>query len=96
MSIDKMANIYGGVGFWFMARSRMLLGVGLPLIFVPIMAAVQTDQASALMNAAQHPRRLDRGLHRLQRADTPPAVGHRRPLEDPATSRLDVRTRFTA
>jgi MFS transporter, DHA2 family, multidrug resistance protein len=39
----------------------MLLGVGLPLIFVPIMAASydgiaqsKTDQASALMNAARN------------------------------------------
>jgi MFS transporter, DHA2 family, multidrug resistance protein len=44
-----------------MARSRMLLGVGLPLIFVPIMAASydgiaqsKTDQASALINAARN------------------------------------------
>jgi DHA2 family multidrug resistance protein len=56
-----MTNVYGDLGFWFMARSRMLLGVGLPLIFVPIMAASydgiqpsKTDQASALINAARN------------------------------------------
>src|ERR1700686_4830455 len=56
-----MTNVYGDLGFWFMARSRMLLGVGLPLIFVPIMAASydgipqsMTDQASALINAARN------------------------------------------
>jgi DHA2 family multidrug resistance protein len=58
-SMYSMTNVYGDLGFWFMARSRMLLGVGLPLIFVPIMAAFydgippsKTDQASALINAA--------------------------------------------
>src|ERR1700724_3466123 len=56
-----MTKVYGDLGFWFMARSRMLLGVGLPLIFVPIMAASydgipqsKTDQASALINAARN------------------------------------------
>jgi DHA2 family multidrug resistance protein len=57
----QMTNVYGDLGFWYMARSRMLLGVGLPLIFVPIMAASydgipqsKTDQASALINAARN------------------------------------------
>src|ERR1700720_4659366 len=39
LSMYGMTNVYADLGFWFMARSRMLLGVGLPLIFVPIMAA---------------------------------------------------------
>jgi MFS transporter, DHA2 family, multidrug resistance protein len=61
LSMYGMTNVYGDLGFWFMARSRMLLGVGLPLIFVPIMAASydgippsKTDQASALINAARN------------------------------------------
>jgi DHA2 family multidrug resistance protein len=61
LSMYGMTNVYGDLGFWFMARSRMLLGVGLPLIFVPIMAASydgippsRTDQASALINAARN------------------------------------------
>jgi DHA2 family multidrug resistance protein len=61
ISMYSMTNVYGDLGFWFMARSRMLLGVGLPLIFVPIMAASYdgippslTDQASALINAARN------------------------------------------
>ena len=61
VSMYQMTNVYGDLGFWFMARSRMLLGVGLPLIFVPIMAASydgipqsKTDQASALINAARN------------------------------------------
>ena len=56
-----MAKVYGDLGFWFMARSRMLLGGRLPLIFVPIMAASydgipqsKTDQASALINASRN------------------------------------------
>jgi DHA2 family multidrug resistance protein len=61
ISMYGMTNVYGDLDFWFMARSRMLLGVGLPLIFVPIMAASydgipqsKTDQASALINAARN------------------------------------------
>src|SRR6202790_4536417 len=61
VSMYGMTNVYADLGFWFMARSRMLLGVGLPLIFVPIMAASYdgiplslTDQASALINAARN------------------------------------------
>jgi MFS transporter, DHA2 family, multidrug resistance protein len=61
LSMYDMTNVYGDLGFWFMARSRMLLGVGLPMIFVPIMAASydgiepsKTDQASALINAARN------------------------------------------
>jgi MFS transporter, DHA2 family, multidrug resistance protein len=61
ISMYQMTNVYGDLGFWYMARSRMLLGVGLPLIFVPIMATSyegippsKTDQASALINAARN------------------------------------------
>jgi DHA2 family multidrug resistance protein len=61
VSMYQMTNVYGDLGFWYMARSRMLLGVGLPLIFIPIMAASydgvpqsKTDQASALINAARN------------------------------------------
>jgi DHA2 family multidrug resistance protein len=61
LAMYSMTNVYGDLGFWYMARSRMLLGVGLPLIFVPMMAASydgiepsKTDQASALINAARN------------------------------------------
>ncbi|MFT4117681.1 DHA2 family efflux MFS transporter permease subunit [Bradyrhizobium sp.] len=61
VSMYTMTNVYADLGFWFMARSRMILGVGLPFIFVPIMAASydgidpsKTDQASALINAARN------------------------------------------
>jgi DHA2 family multidrug resistance protein len=61
VSMYQLTNTYGDLGFWFFARSRMSLGLGLPLIFLPIMAAsydgippTKTDQASALMNAARN------------------------------------------
>jgi len=36
LSMYDMTTINPDLGFWFFAKSRMLLGVGLPLIFVPI------------------------------------------------------------
>jgi len=49
------------VGFWFFAWSRIYLGIGLPLIFIPITTAsydgippAKTDQASALINLARN------------------------------------------
>jgi DHA2 family multidrug resistance protein len=61
LSMYQLTNVYSGLGFWFFAGSRMLTSVGLPLIFVPIIAASydgipsgKTDQASALMNAARN------------------------------------------
>ena len=61
LSMYDLTNAYGDLGFWFFARSRMVLGIGLPLVFVPIMAAsydgippAKTDQASAMMNAARN------------------------------------------
>jgi DHA2 family multidrug resistance protein len=61
LSMYDLTNVYGDLGFWFFARSRMLLGVALPLIFLPIVAASydglppgKTDQASALINAARN------------------------------------------
>ncbi len=60
-SMYQLTDTYADLGFWFLARSRMVLGVGLPLIFVPIMAASyvgvpqeKTDQASAMMNMARN------------------------------------------
>jgi MFS transporter, DHA2 family, multidrug resistance protein len=61
LSMYDLTNVYGDLHFWFFARSRMLLSVGLPLIFLPIMTASyngvpsgKTDQASALINAARN------------------------------------------
>jgi DHA2 family multidrug resistance protein len=61
LSMYQMTGVYGGLDFWSLARSRMLLGVGLPLIFLSITGASydgvpreKTDQASALINAARN------------------------------------------
>jgi DHA2 family multidrug resistance protein len=61
LSMYDLTNVYGDLGFRFFATSRMLLGIGLPLIFLPIIAASydgipphKTDQASALMNVARN------------------------------------------
>jgi DHA2 family multidrug resistance protein len=61
LSMYDMTNMYSDLGFWFFAHSRMLLGVGLPLIFLSITTASydgippdKTDQASALINAARN------------------------------------------
>jgi DHA2 family multidrug resistance protein len=31
ISVYMLTNVYGDLGFWFMAHSRMLFGVGFPL-----------------------------------------------------------------
>jgi MFS transporter, DHA2 family, multidrug resistance protein len=61
VSMYDLTSVYADLGFWFFARSRMVLGVGLPLIFLPIMTASyhgippgKTDMASALINAARN------------------------------------------
>ena len=61
LSMYQMTAANSGLDFWFFAHSRMLLGVGLPLIFLPSMTASydgvpsdKTDQASALLNAARN------------------------------------------
>jgi DHA2 family multidrug resistance protein len=61
LSMYIMTNVYADLGFWFMAKVRMLTGIGLPLIFVSIQTASydgirpdRTDQVSALINAARN------------------------------------------
>jgi DHA2 family multidrug resistance protein len=56
-----MTRITGDTDFWFLAVSRIYLGVGLPLIFLPVISASyagvppnKTDLASALINAARN------------------------------------------
>ncbi|MEB2847881.1 DHA2 family efflux MFS transporter permease subunit [Rhizobiales bacterium RZME27] len=56
-----MTSLNPGLNFGFFVESRFFLGIGLPLIFIPITAASydglkpeQTDQASALINAARN------------------------------------------
>jgi MFS transporter, DHA2 family, multidrug resistance protein len=38
-SMYDLTNVYGDLGVWFLAHSRMYLGIGRPLTFVPIMTA---------------------------------------------------------
>jgi MFS transporter, DHA2 family, multidrug resistance protein len=61
LSMYDLTNIYSDFDFWSFAISRMLLGFGFPLIFVPIFTASydgippsKTDQAAALINAARN------------------------------------------
>jgi DHA2 family multidrug resistance protein len=61
LSMYGLTNVYADLDFWYFARSRMLIGVGLPLVFLPILAASydglppsKTDQASAMMNMARN------------------------------------------
>ena len=61
ISMYQLTNVYGDLDFWFLARTRMALGVGLPLIFIPIITASydgipanRVDMASALVNAARN------------------------------------------
>jgi MFS transporter, DHA2 family, multidrug resistance protein len=61
ISMYQLTNVYGDLDFWFFARTRMILGVGLPLIFIPIITASydgipanRVDMASALINAARN------------------------------------------
>ena len=39
ISMYQLTNVYGDLDFWFFARTRMVLGIGLPLIFIPIITA---------------------------------------------------------
>ena len=61
LAIYVLINVYGDLSFWFFAKSRIWLGIGLPLLFTPITAASydglspgKTDQASAMLNAASN------------------------------------------
>ena len=61
LSMYGLTNLYGDLSFGYFAWSRMYIGVGLPLIFIPVLTASydgvppdKTDQASALMNAARN------------------------------------------
>ncbi len=61
ISMYQLTVVYGDLDFWFFARTRMALGVGLPLIFIPIITASydgipanRVDMASALINAARN------------------------------------------
>jgi MFS transporter, DHA2 family, multidrug resistance protein len=61
LSMYDLSNVYQNVDYWFFATSRILLGIGLPMLFLSITSASydgippnKTDQASAMMNAARN------------------------------------------
>jgi DHA2 family multidrug resistance protein len=61
LAMYDLTRLYGELDFWFFAWSRMYIGIGLPLIFIPITTASyagippdKTDQASALINVARN------------------------------------------
>jgi DHA2 family multidrug resistance protein len=61
ISMWSLTGIDADSGFWFFSQSRMFLGVGLPLVFIPIITAsyygippTKTDQASAIINASRN------------------------------------------
>jgi MFS transporter, DHA2 family, multidrug resistance protein len=61
LSMFDLTRINDDTDFWFFAVSRIYLGVGLPLIFIPILTASyegippdKTDLASALINVARN------------------------------------------
>ncbi|MCM2292908.1 DHA2 family efflux MFS transporter permease subunit [Allorhizobium sp. BGMRC 0089] len=61
LAMYLITKTYADTGFWYLAKARMVQGIGLPLIFLPITSASydglppsKTDQASALLNAARN------------------------------------------
>jgi DHA2 family multidrug resistance protein len=61
LAMYGLTSLYGDVNFSFFAWFRIHIGIGLPLIFIPIITASyyglppnKTDQASAMMNAARN------------------------------------------
>jgi MFS transporter, DHA2 family, multidrug resistance protein len=61
LSMYNLTSLYADLDFWFFARSRIYIGMGLPLIFIPITTASydgvppeKTDQASAMINVARN------------------------------------------
>jgi len=63
LSMYDLTNLNGDLDFWFFANSRMLLGLGLPLIFIPIITAVRQDRSSLRVDErGAQCRRLDRSV----------------------------------
>jgi hypothetical protein len=95
LSMYRLTNVYGDLGFWFLACARLLFGIGLPLIFVSITTASydglspdKTGQAAALINAARNTG-VDRRLPRFERIiasraiSSEPTRRKHHPLESP-------------
>ncbi|MBP2293288.1 DHA2 family efflux MFS transporter permease subunit [Azospirillum rugosum] len=61
LAMWDLTNLYADATFWFFAWSRIFIGFGLPLIFIPITTVSydgippdKTDQASAMINVARN------------------------------------------
>lgn len=61
VSMWQLTSLYPGLNFGFFVWSRLYIGLGLPLIFIPITTASyyglrpdQTNQASAMINAGRN------------------------------------------
>jgi MFS transporter, DHA2 family, multidrug resistance protein len=61
LAMYGLTNLSGDLDFWYFVWSRMYIGLGLPLIFIPMMTASyeglppnKTNQASALINVARN------------------------------------------
>ena len=61
LSMYHLTDTYAGLNFGYWVWSRVYIGIGLPMIFIPITAASydgippdKTDQASALINMARN------------------------------------------
>src|SRR5262249_49185920 len=57
----NLTNVTLDANFWYFAMARVIIGFGLPLIFIPMTSASyadiapdKTDQASALINVARN------------------------------------------
>ena len=80
LAMYDLTRLNGDLGFWFFARSRMLLGVGLPLIFIPSLQPLTMGfrpggriKLPRSQCSAKH-RRLNRGIPGLEHSGTSRAV----------------------
>ncbi|SKA21521.1 MFS transporter, DHA2 family, multidrug resistance protein [Consotaella salsifontis] len=99
LAMWDLTRIYADLNFGFFVWSRVYIGLGLPLIFIPITTASyfgippdKTDQASALINVARNVGGSDRRVHRAEHPRLPRAV----PPQSPDRAHLAVEPRLSA
>ena len=98
-----MTKVNGDLGFWFFATSRIYIGIGLPLVFLPIIAASYDGVCAGQDRHGLGPdqcraqyRRLDRHFARQQRARAPRAVSSeqagrtRQPVDEPISKHVEA------
>ena len=98
-----MTKVNGDLGLWFFATSRIYIGIGLPLVFLPIIATsydgIAPDRDRHGLGPhqcrAQH-RRLDRDLARQQctrasrAGSSEPAGRTRKPIDEPISEHVEA------